>query len=68
MPFVTRKSLLGLVAVVAIVLVMAVGFVWSGAYNVGADDAHTRPCMPCWRRRVTVRSTRAPASFSCRLT
>ncbi|HJW45333.1 MAG TPA: cytochrome c, partial [Lysobacter sp.] len=43
MPFVTRKSLLGLAAIVAIVLVMAVGFVWSGAYNVGADDAHTRP-------------------------
>lgn len=43
MPFVTRKSLLGLATIVAIVLAMAVGFVWSGAYNVGADDSHTRP-------------------------
>jgi mono/diheme cytochrome c family protein len=43
MPFVTRKSLFGLVAVVVIFLILAIGFIWSGAYNVGADDAHTRP-------------------------
>jgi hypothetical protein len=43
MPFVSRKSLF-LVAVLAFVATAIVaGFVWSGLYNIGADDAHTRP-------------------------
>jgi len=43
MPFVSRKSL-SLVAVLAVVATAIVaGFVWSGVYNIGADDAHTRP-------------------------
>ena len=43
MPLVTRKSLLslGLLALAAVVL--AGGFLWSGLYDIGADDHHTRP-------------------------
>lgn len=43
MPFVTRHSMLTL-AVVSVVAGVALGtFVWSGFYNIGADDTHTRP-------------------------
>ena len=43
MPLVTRKSLLslGLLALAAVVLAGA--FLWSGLYDIGADDHHTRP-------------------------
>lgn len=43
MPFVTRKSLLGLGLLGVVGVVVAGGFVWSGIYNIGADDTHTRP-------------------------
>ena len=43
MPFVTRKSLLTLSALSSIAVLAAAGFVWSGVYNIGADDQHTRP-------------------------
>ena len=43
MPFVTRKSLLTLSILSGVALVAAAGFVWSGVYNIGADDTHTRP-------------------------
>jgi mono/diheme cytochrome c family protein len=43
MPFVTRKSLLTLSILSGVALVAAAGFVWSGIYNIGADDTHTRP-------------------------
>lgn len=43
MPIVTRHSLIT-VAVLALACLLAVGiFVWSGIYNIGADDAHTKP-------------------------
>ena len=43
MTLMTRKSVLaGSIATVAAVAVVG-GFVWSGIYNVGADDTHTRP-------------------------
>ena len=43
MPFLTRKSVLaGSIVVVAAIAVVG-GFVWSGIYNIGADDTHTRP-------------------------
>lgn len=43
MPVVTRRSLItGSAVVVAAVAVLAT-FVWSGAYNVGADDHHSYP-------------------------
>jgi len=43
MPIVTRHSLLT-VAVVALASLLIIGvFVWSGIYNIGADDTHTRP-------------------------
>jgi len=43
MPFITKKSLLALSILSGIAVVAATGFVWSGIYNIGADDAHTRP-------------------------
>jgi len=43
MTLMTRKSVLaGSIAVAAAVMAVG-GFVWSGIYNVGADDTHTRP-------------------------
>lgn len=42
MSLVTRNILLALILLGIAVLVVA-GFVWSGIYNVGADDHHTRP-------------------------
>lgn len=43
MPFITRRSL-SILALGLVALLLAAGlFVWSGVYNVGADDAHTRP-------------------------
>lgn len=38
-----RRTVLVSAVVVGIAAAAAGGFVWSGAYNVGADDAHTRP-------------------------
>ena len=43
MPFVTRRSLFTL-TLLAIAAILAFGvFIWSGLYNIGADDTHTRP-------------------------
>ena len=42
MPIVTRRSLFVLGGL-AIGGVAVAGFVWSGAYNVGADDPHIAP-------------------------
>ena len=43
MPFVTRHSMLTLVvASVAAGAILGI-FVWSGFYNIGADDTHTKP-------------------------
>ena len=43
MPFVTRKTLLVLGGLSAAAVFAAGGFVWSGVYNIAADDPHTRP-------------------------
>ncbi|GAB3099675.1 c-type cytochrome [Lysobacter terrae] len=43
MPFITRKSLFTLAVLSGVAVLGAAGFVWSGLYNVGADDPHTRP-------------------------
>ena len=43
MPFVTRKSLLTLGVLSFVGAAAVAGFVWSGIYNIGADDMHTRP-------------------------
>ena len=43
MPFITRKSLLALGVLSGAAVVAAAGFVWSGVYDIGADDRHTRP-------------------------
>lgn len=43
MPFVTRKSLLTLSILSGVAVLAVAGFVWSGVYNIGADDQHTRP-------------------------
>ena len=43
MPFVTKNTLLALGALSGLAVLGAAGFVWSGVYNIGADDPHTRP-------------------------
>ena len=43
MPFITKKSLLTLGILAGVGVAAAAGFVWSGVYNVGADDPHSRP-------------------------
>ena len=62
MPFVTRKSLLTLSILSGIAVVAVAGFVWSGVYNVGADDHHTRPVyalMEAMRKRsIEVRASK----------
>ena len=43
MPFVSRKSIFSLLLLLVIEAVLLIGFIWSGLYNVAADDPHTRP-------------------------
>jgi ketosteroid isomerase-like protein/mono/diheme cytochrome c family protein len=43
MPLATRNSLLSLGLLALAVLVLACAFLWSGLYDIGADDHHTRP-------------------------
>ena len=43
MPFVTRQSLFTLTLLAGAAILAAVLFVWSGIYNIGADDTHTKP-------------------------
>lgn len=45
MPFVSRKSLVSLLLLLVIAAVILIGFLWSGLYNVAADDPHTRPVL-----------------------
>ena len=61
MPFVSRKSLftLGVLAVVAVIAIAS--FIWSGIYNVAADDHHTRPVYSLMET-VRKRSIEARAS------
>lgn len=65
MPFMTRQSLLALGALSAVAALAAAGFVWSGVYDVGADDRHTRPVyalMQAMRdRSIEVRASRLKA-------
>lgn len=61
MPFVTRKSMLALAVISGIAGLAIGGFVWSGMYNVGADDPHLRPTytmLRLMRERSIVRHTR----------
>lgn len=43
MPFITRKSIVTGGATAIVSLAALGGFIGSGLYNIGADDAHTRP-------------------------
>ncbi len=43
MPLITRRSLVMLTLLFLAIVVAAGAFVWSGAYNIGADVTHTRP-------------------------
>ena len=43
MPFVTRNLMLTVTLLSAAAVLLLGGFVWSGVYNIGADDPHTRP-------------------------
>ncbi|MFS8063683.1 MAG: c-type cytochrome [Luteimonas sp.] len=43
MAMVTRGKLLFLTVVATVAVVSAAAFAWSGLYDIGADDAHTRP-------------------------
>lgn len=43
MPLVTRKTFYGLTATLVVAVLLAIGFLWSGLYNIAADDPHSRP-------------------------
>lgn len=43
MAFVKRKTLFVLAGLSAVAVLAAAGFIWSGLYNIGADDPHTGP-------------------------
>ena len=43
MAFVTRKTLLTLVVLAVVAVAAIAGFIWSGFYNVAANDPHTAP-------------------------
>ena len=43
MAFIERRTLTWLVGLLLVAAVAAGGFVWSGVYDIGADDAHTGP-------------------------
>ena len=43
MPFVSRKSLVSFALLLALSSAIAIGFLWSGLYDVGADDPHLAP-------------------------
>ena len=43
MAFVSRNSLLSLALLIVVAALIAVGFLWSGLYDVGADDPHLAP-------------------------
>lgn len=43
MPIVTRHSLITVVVLAFLSLLIIGLFIWSGLYNIGADDTHTRP-------------------------
>lgn len=60
MPFMTRKSMLALAVLSGAIGLAIGGFVWSGIYNVAADDSHTRPVNAMLQtlreRSITARS------------
>ena len=43
MPYVTRHSLVSMVILLVVAAMLSLGFLWSGLYDVGADDAHLPP-------------------------
>ncbi len=43
MTSVIRHSLVTVVALAFVLLLVVVGYVWSGSYDIGADSAHSRP-------------------------
>ncbi|MBS0576412.1 MAG: cytochrome c [Proteobacteria bacterium] len=45
MPFVTRKSLFAMTLTTIVAVLLLAGFIWSGIYNIGADDPHYRPVL-----------------------
>ena len=62
MPLVKRLSLLTLSLALAVAMLVIGAFVWSGIYDIGADDAHTRPVHTLLQtlrdRSITVRASR----------
>ena len=62
MPFVKRTSLFTLTLVFVAALLVIGGFIWSGIYNIGADDAHTRPVYTLLQmlrdRSITARASK----------
>ncbi len=62
MPIVTRHSMITVVVLVFASLLIIGMFVWSGIYNIGADDKHSRPVHSLLQmireRSVTARANR----------
>lgn len=70
MAYITRKSLLASGILAGVALAATAGFVWSGMYNIGADDTHTRPVYSALQalreRSIEVRANKLqrPADLS----
>ncbi len=62
MLFVKRASIFSLLVIAVVALVAVAGFIWSGMYNIGADDAHTKPVYTLLQtmrdRSVTARASK----------
>ena len=61
MPFMTRKSMFTIAVLSGLAGLAIGGFVWSGVYNIGADDEHLRPTyamLRTMRERSIIRHTR----------
>ncbi len=62
MPIVTRHSMITVVVLVFASLLIIGIFLWSGIYNIGADDKHSRPVYSMLQmirdRSITVRANR----------
>src|SRR3546814_1643294 len=67
MAFVKRKTLFILVGLSVIAVLAVAGFIWSGLYNIGADDPHTGPVYSASKPFAKARTGFGPKSLRVRI-